>query len=260
MNQLVSETSRADLLEQTAAQYRKTRADRASRADRRRLLSIEEARDRRETFDWPATAAPAPTFTGTRVFHDYPLQDLVDYIDWTPFFLAWELRGAYPAILDNPTYGREARTLFRDAQNLLDKIISLKAFTASAVVGLYPANSIGDDVQLYTDEHPRQRPHHLPLPPPAGRQDRPARQHPQEQLLPRRLHRPPRLRRPRPHRRIRRNRRTRRRPVRRRPRTGPRRLRRDHVQGPRRPPRRSLRRAAARARPPRTLGLRPRRA
>ncbi|MXY20412.1 MAG: methionine synthase [Dehalococcoidia bacterium] len=152
MNQLVSETSRAHLLERTAHQYNKTRADRASRADRRRLLSIDEARDRRETFDWPATVAPAPTFTGTRVFRDYPLDELVDYIDWTPFFLAWELRGAYPAILQHPTYGREARTLFRDARNLLDKIISLKSFRANAVVGLYPANSVGDDVQLYTDE------------------------------------------------------------------------------------------------------------
>ena len=207
MNQLVSETSRAHLLERTAHQYQKTRADRASRADRRRLLSIEEARDRRETFDWPATVAPAPTFTGTRVFHDYPLQELVDYIDWTPFFLAWELRGAYPAILQHPTYGREARTLFRDARNLLDKITSLKSFRANAVVGLYPANSVGDDVQLYTDDTRDHRPHHLPLPPTAGRQDRPARQHPQEQLLPRRLHRPPRLRCPRPHRGLRSDRR-----------------------------------------------------
>ena len=152
MNQLVGEGSRADLLERTAAQYNKTRADRASRADRRRLLTIEEARARRETFDWPATAAPAPTFTGTRVFRDYPLDELVDYIDWTPFFLAWELRGAYPAILQHPSYGREARTLFRDAQNLLERIITLKAFTASAVVGFYPANSVGDDIQLYTDD------------------------------------------------------------------------------------------------------------
>ena len=152
MNQLVGEGSRADLLERTAAQYQKTRADRASRADRRRLLTMDEARARRETFDWPATVAPAPTFTGARVFRDYPLDELVDYIDWTPFFLAWELRGAYPAILQHPTYGREARTLFRDARNLLDKIISLKAFTANAVVGFYPANSVGDDVQLYTDD------------------------------------------------------------------------------------------------------------
>ena len=152
MNRLVGEDTRADLLEDTRQRYRKTRADRASRADRRRLLPIAEARARRETFDWPETAAPAPTFTGTRVFHDYPIQDLVDRIDWTPFFLAWELRGAYPAILNHPTYGREARTLFRDARNLLDKIIANKAFTARAVIGLWPANSIGDDVQLYTDE------------------------------------------------------------------------------------------------------------
>ena len=152
MNQLVSETSRADLLDRTARQYKKTRADRAARADRRRLLPIAEARARRQTFDWPATVPPAPTFTGTRVFHDYPLQDLVDYIDWTPFFLAWELRGAYPAILDNPTYGREARTLLRDARNLLQKIIANRAITARAVIGFWPANSIGDDVQLYTDQ------------------------------------------------------------------------------------------------------------
>ena len=152
MNQLVSEDTRTHLLKDTRQRYQKTRADRASRADRRRLLSIDEARDRRETFDWRATAAPAPTFTGTRIFHDYPIQDLVDRIDWTPFFLAWELRGTYPTILDHPTYGREARTLFRDARNLLDKIIAKKAFTARAVIGLYPANSIGDDIQLYTDE------------------------------------------------------------------------------------------------------------
>ena len=153
MNQLVGEDTRADLLQDTRQRYRKTRADRASRADRRRLLPIEEARARRETFDWPETASPKPTFTGTRVFHDYPLQDLVDRIDWTPFFLAWELRGAYPAILQHPTYGREARTLFRDARNLLDKIIANNAFTARAVIGFWPANSIGDDVQLYTDEN-----------------------------------------------------------------------------------------------------------
>ena len=152
MNQLVGEGSRAGLIERTARQYEKTRADRAARSERRRLLTIDEARARRETFDWSATAAPAPTFTGTRVFDDYPLEELVEYIDWTPFFLAWELRGAYPAILQHPTYGREARTLFRDAQNLLDKIISNRAFRASAAIGFYPANSVGDDVQLYTDD------------------------------------------------------------------------------------------------------------
>ncbi len=80
----------------------------------------------------------------------------MERIDWTPFFLTWELRGAYPAILRHPTYGREARTLFRDAQNLLDKIISARAFTARAVIGFYPANSVGDDVELYAD-HSRER-------------------------------------------------------------------------------------------------------
>ena len=156
MNQLMRQDSRQTLLEDVAIHYEKTRSDRAARSRRRSLLSIQEARARRETFDWNATVAPPPTFTGSRVFDDYPLEDLVDYIDWTPFFLAWELRGAYPAILQHPTYGREARTLFRDAQNLLDKIISRKAFTARAVIGFHPANAVGDDVELYADRS-RQR-------------------------------------------------------------------------------------------------------
>ncbi len=152
MNQLMRQDTRQTLLQDTARNYRKTRSDRASRADRRRLLPIAEARARRQTFDWRSTVAPAPSFTGTRVFDDYPLEDLAQYIDWTPFFLAWELRGAYPAILQHPTYGREARTLFRDAQNLLDTIIARKAFTARAVIGFHPANAVGDDVELYADE------------------------------------------------------------------------------------------------------------
>ena len=152
MNDLVGEGSRRDLIERTARQYEKTRADRMARSERRRLLSIEEARARRERFDWSATVAPAPTFTGTRVFDDYPLEELVERIDWTPFFLAWELRGAYPAILRHPTYGREARTLFRDARNLLRKMIDNRALTARAAIGFFPANSVGDDVQLYADD------------------------------------------------------------------------------------------------------------
>ena len=137
------------LIDDTRKRYAKVREDRASRSDRTRLLTIEEARSRRESFDWAATVAPAPRFTGLRVFDDYPLEDLLDRIDWTPFFLTWELRGAYPAILDSPTYGREARTLFRDAQNLLRNMIDHRALTARAVIGLFPASSVGDDVEVY---------------------------------------------------------------------------------------------------------------
>ena len=154
MSDLIAEESRARLIEDTRKRYANVRVDRASRSEKRRLLSIEEARARRERFDWAATVAPAPTFTGIRVFDDYPIQDLLHRIDWTPFFLTWELRGTYPSILEHPRFGREARTLFEDAKRLLEKMIEQRALTASAVVGFFPANSVGDDVELYADEGP----------------------------------------------------------------------------------------------------------
>ena len=154
MNDLTTQESRARLLENTRERYANVRVDRASRSERRRLLSIEEARARRERFDWAATVAPAPKFTGIRVFDDYPIQHLLHRIDWTPFFLTWELRGTYPSILEHPRFGREARTLFEDAKRLLEKMIEQRALTASAVVGFFPANSVGDDVELYADEGP----------------------------------------------------------------------------------------------------------
>ena len=154
MSDLTTQESRARLLENTRERYANVRVDRASRSEKRRLLSIEEARARRERFDWAATVAPAPKFTGIRVFDDYPIQDLLHRIDWTPFFLTWELRGTYPSILEHPRFGREARTLFEDAKRLLTKMIEQRALTASAVVGFFPANSVGDDVELYADEGP----------------------------------------------------------------------------------------------------------
>ena len=152
MNDLTTQKSRARLLEDTRERYAGVRVDRASRSEKRRLLSIEDARARRESFAWSATVAPAPTFTGIRVFDDYPLRDLLHRIDWTPFFLTWEMRGTYPSILEHPRFGREAKTLFEDAKRLLNKIVDRNALTARAVVGFYPANSVGDDVELYTDE------------------------------------------------------------------------------------------------------------
>ena len=154
MNDLTTEESRARLIGETRERYAGVRADRASRSEGRRLLSIEEARSRRETFDWAATVAPTPTFTGTRLFDDYPLDDLLERIDWTPFFLTWEMRGTYPSILEHPRYGREARTLFGDARRLLEKVIERSALTARAVVGFFPANAVGDDVELFSPDSP----------------------------------------------------------------------------------------------------------
>ena len=138
------------LIADTKERYAQVRRDRESRTRQTRPLPIEEARARRESFDWAATVPAVPRFTGLRVFDNYPIDDIVDRIDWTPFFLTWELRGVYPAILDSPKYGREARMLFRDAQSLLSKMIDQRVLTARAVIGFWPANSVGDDVRVYS--------------------------------------------------------------------------------------------------------------
>jgi 5-methyltetrahydrofolate--homocysteine methyltransferase len=116
------------------------------------LLSLEEARRRRLQVAWAGYRPPRPLILGTQAFADYPLAELVPYIDWSPFFAAWELRGAYPAILEDETVGREARSLFADAQAMLKRLVADGSLRARGVVGLFPANAVGDDVELYADE------------------------------------------------------------------------------------------------------------
>ncbi len=152
MNSLVNENDRQQFIDQTKERYDKIRTDRIARSTQSRLISLDEARERRLSFNWASTVAPPPKFTGTMAFQEYPLDELVDYISWTPFFGAWELRGAYPAIFDSATYGSEARKLFNDAQTLLRRMIDSEKLTARAVIGFFPANSVGDDVELYTDD------------------------------------------------------------------------------------------------------------
>ena len=148
---LVSPERRTNFIETTQRQFDRLRETRAARDPSARLLSLADARARREELDWEK-AAPAPSFTGIRVFDDCPLDDLVGKIDWTPFFLTWELRGAYPAILEDTKYGREAVSLFRDAEHMLRRIVDERLLKARAVVGLFPANAVGDDIELYADE------------------------------------------------------------------------------------------------------------
>ena len=152
MNALIGKDTSREFIAQTKERYDKVRADRASRDTQSRLLSLGEARLRRLNFNWQSTVAPPPTFTGLKVFDDYPLTELREYISWTPFFGAWELRGAYPAIFESPTYGEEAKRLFSDAQSLLREMMERKVLKARAVIGFFPANSIGDDVELYGDD------------------------------------------------------------------------------------------------------------
>ncbi|HSS45800.1 MAG TPA: vitamin B12 dependent-methionine synthase activation domain-containing protein, partial [Burkholderiales bacterium] len=116
------------------------------------LLRLAEARSNRFKIDWGSCVLPKPRFTGRKEFRGYPLKEIVPCIDWTPFFQTWELAGRYPAILQDAVVGEAARNLFQDAQAMLKLIIEEKWLTANAAIGLFPANSAGDDVEIYTDE------------------------------------------------------------------------------------------------------------
>jgi 5-methyltetrahydrofolate--homocysteine methyltransferase len=109
------------------------------------------------TLDWTSSTPTHPCFLGTRVFRDYPLAELVPLIDWTPFFQTWELAGHYPAILDDPSVGATARDLFRDANELLNRIVRERLRLGHAVLGFFPANSVNDDIELYTDDDRQER-------------------------------------------------------------------------------------------------------
>jgi 5-methyltetrahydrofolate--homocysteine methyltransferase len=115
-------------------------------------LPIEEARRKAFKPDFQNNEIKKPNLTGVKVFDDYPLESLRPYIDWTFFFLAWEFRGKYPAILDDPKQGQQAHLLLKEANDLLDEIISEKLIKAKGAFGIWPANSVGDDIELYTDE------------------------------------------------------------------------------------------------------------
>jgi 5-methyltetrahydrofolate--homocysteine methyltransferase len=122
------------------------------RKQNRPLLTLAEARANRLPIDWATAPIERPSFLGTRELASIRLSTLAEYIDWTPFFHVWELRGRYPALLDDPVVGAQARELFADAQALLADIVAHQRFGARAVVGFFPANSAGDDLVLYTDE------------------------------------------------------------------------------------------------------------
>ncbi|HEX4145293.1 MAG TPA: methionine synthase [Pirellulales bacterium] len=117
-----------------------------------KLVPYAEAVAKKFAIDWPAATIDRPAFLGTRLVDDYPLDKLLPFIDWSPFFLSWELKGKYPKILDDPAVGSEARTLFADAQRMLDRIVGERLLRAEAVYGFWRANAVGDDIVLYSDE------------------------------------------------------------------------------------------------------------
>ncbi|NLA68591.1 MAG: methionine synthase [Gammaproteobacteria bacterium] len=148
---LVSPELRAPFVAANEADYAEIRKRHRNRGDAKRLVSLEKARAQRFDGGWDGYQPPRPRKPGITVFDDYPIEDLVGTIDWTPFFQAWELAGRYPAILDDAVVGKAARDLYSDARAMLDTIIREKWLTAKAVFGLFPAAAVGDDVELVVD-------------------------------------------------------------------------------------------------------------
>ncbi|MDV2451559.1 methionine synthase [Xanthomonas hortorum] len=145
---LISRDLRQAFVAANDADYAEIRTRHRNRGDAKRLVSLEKARAQRFDGDWDNYVPPTPRQPGVHVFDDYPLQELIELIDWTPFFQAWELAGKFPAILSDEVVGPQANELYRDARRMLRTIVAEKWLTAKAVFGLWPANSVGDDVEV----------------------------------------------------------------------------------------------------------------
>jgi len=152
VSNLLSETERGPYVETIRAEYAKARDAHLRGEERKARITIAEARANAFKIDWKRTRIRKPDFLGTRTFETYDLAELVRYIDWTPFFQTWELTGRYPRILDDNMVGTEARRLFADAQALLERIVNEKWVSARGVIGFWPANAVGDDIEVYADE------------------------------------------------------------------------------------------------------------
>ncbi|MFZ2900495.1 MAG: methionine synthase [Saprospiraceae bacterium] len=146
------ESARGQLIQNVRQEYEQIRIQRQNRQSSKEYLGLKQARSNRYGLDWSGYVPPRPAKTGIQAFEAYSLEELADYIDWTPFFSSWQLKGKYPEILDDEVVGQEARHLLNDAKSMLRRIIDEKWLEARAVIGFFPANSIGDDVELYTDD------------------------------------------------------------------------------------------------------------
>ena len=145
---LLSESNKSDFTADIRSEYSMIRERTANRKSKRELVDFRAANRAALKLDWENYTPPTPAFVGTKVLDDYPLEALIDYIDWTPFFITWSLAGKYPAILCDEKVGAAARDLFQDAQEMLTRIVDEKLITARAVFGFWEGNSIGNDVQL----------------------------------------------------------------------------------------------------------------
>lgn len=149
---LLDDRQRPALLEATEKDYASLR-ERHAQKNERPMITLEKARANRTPIEWDGYTPPAPAIgLGVREFLDYDLAELREYIDWQPFFNAWEMKGRFPDILNNPASGEAARKLYDDAQEMLDTAIKEKWLTANGVIGFFPANAVGDDIEVYTDD------------------------------------------------------------------------------------------------------------
>ncbi|MCG6971255.1 MAG: methionine synthase [Gammaproteobacteria bacterium] len=154
---LISDEYRAAYVEKIKAEYEEVRIAHQGRQAKVKWLSLEQARTNKVKLEWQGYEPPAPKQPGVNVFEDYDLQEIRQYIDWTPFFHSWELKGSYPKIFDDADKGEVAKTLFQEAQAMLETIIAEKWLRAKAVIGLFPANCVGeDDIEVYTDDARKQ--------------------------------------------------------------------------------------------------------
>jgi 5-methyltetrahydrofolate--homocysteine methyltransferase len=152
-SELISTVTRQAFTQRTKLEYSKLRTDHESRREAKNYISLDEARKNQTVIDWDNTVIEKPKFMGNKVLIDYPLEEIRQYIDWTPIFQTWMLAGRYPGILLDPVVGVEAKKLFEDAQRMLDRIISGKSLHANGVVGFYPVKRTRlDDVKLFADE------------------------------------------------------------------------------------------------------------
>ncbi len=149
---LMNKDARDGYIQSIKDEYAKAREAHMNKRSDKRFVSIDDARNLRCQIDLNGSVPPKPTFAGTKVFEAFPLEELVPYIDWTPFFHTWELRGSYPKIFEDKNVGQEARELFDNAQALLNRVIKENLLQANGVIGFWPANSVGDDIELYSDE------------------------------------------------------------------------------------------------------------
>jgi 5-methyltetrahydrofolate--homocysteine methyltransferase len=148
-----NEDERNNFIQSFKDEYSKLREDYSKRQSEKNFISLEKAREKRLKTDWTKSIVVKPAKPGVTTLNNYSLAVLKKYIDWTPFFMTWELKGKYPSIFEDKSVGVEAKKLFDDANKLLDKVIDEKLLTANGVVGLFPANSVGfDDIEIYLDE------------------------------------------------------------------------------------------------------------